>query len=125
MTDRVRAEVKGIPELHRKLEKLDRSSDDLSRAHAAIAPRLLRAISRRTRRRSGRLALGWRAGVSAAAAHVTNVEVYAGPQEYGWPARGIEETGAVPAAMAELERPIVEAYEDELERQIRAIGGQP
>jgi hypothetical protein len=121
----VRAEVKGIPELHRKLERLDASTDDMSRAHGAIAPRLLRAIARRTRMRTGRLVAGWRAGISAVAAHVTNVEPYAGPQEYGWPARGIEEAGAVNAAMAELEAPIIEAYSEELRRQIKAIGGQP
>lgn len=121
----VRATVKGVPELRRKLEKLDRSSDDLTRAHAAIAPRLLDAIRRRTRFRRGALIAGWRGGASARAAHVTNVEPYAGPQEYGWPARGIEETGAVPAALAELDRTILDAYETELERQIRAIGANP
>lgn len=118
-----KVEVKGIPELKRRFRKLEETSRDLHRPHDTIARALLSSVRRHTRRRSGRLVAAWGSGASEVAAHVTNPEPYAGPQESGWPAHGIEATLAIPQAAAEVEPLAVREYTDELERQIDRIGG--
>ncbi len=119
------AEVRGIPQARRKLDRLADTTDDLSVAHRSIAPRLVARVASLTRKRTGQLAGAWRQGISPRAASITNAEPYAGPQESGWPARGIEPTLAVPQAIDEQTSTIVDDYDAEISRQIRAIDGGP
>jgi hypothetical protein len=90
--------VKGVPEVTRALEKVDRGVSNLQEAHRAEAEMLLPSIVNATRRDTGALAAGWQADSTETEAQFINEEEYAGVQEWGWQDHNIEPTHAITEA---------------------------
>ena len=81
--------VSGGAEVNRALEGVARDVGDMSEAHRRVAELIIPGASRRSPRLTGALAASWRAEASKIAAGVVSGVGYAGPVEYGQPARGI------------------------------------
>ena len=105
------------------LRKLEGSTRDLTRAHRAVSARVAPQIAAATRRRSGRLAAGWKGGATVKAATVRNSVPYAGPQEWGWPIRGIAGTFATRDVIKGQESEIVEIYRAEIAAIVARVAG--
>jgi hypothetical protein len=104
----------------RALEAIAEESAELKVAGRRIGASLVGRVRAPTRRATGALAGAWQA---AERGGVVNALEYAGPQEYGWPARGIEPTRAVRQAIDEQRGGIVGEYSTELASIIRRHGG--
>jgi hypothetical protein len=118
--NRLGAQVDGVRPTVRALGKIADEVVELSVANKRIGSSLVGRVQSRTRRSSGQLAAAWR---PADTGGVYNPLDYAGPQEYGWPARGIEPTRAVHQAIDEQRDGILGEYEAELATIIRRHGG--
>lgn len=110
-------------EFRAALRKLEDSTRDLTRAHRAVSARVAPLVGAATRRRTGRLAAGWKAGATVKAATVRNSVVYAGPQEWGWPIRGIAGTFATRDVIRGREAEIVEIYRAEIAAIVARVVG--
>lgn len=108
--------VEGVRELQTALRRVEAGAQDMTAAHRAVAARLVPGIAVRTPRRSGRLAASWRPGATKGRARITSTERYAGPIEYGWPARGIEPARMVRDTVEASADEIRQAYETEIAR---------
>lgn len=89
MSTRVTVTVEGGANLQRTMAAAARQLDDLTPAHQRAANVVAEAAQTRAPRRSGRLASRIRATGNREGATVSVGVVYAGVQEYGWPARHI------------------------------------
>ena len=83
------ATLEGASNLARTLGDASRNLGDLTPAHQAAADRVAAQARARAPRRSGRLARTIQATADSTGGTVAVGAVYAGVQEYGWPARRI------------------------------------
>jgi hypothetical protein len=89
MPTQVTVTLEGSANLARTLGDAGRDLGDLTPAHQAAADRVAAQARARAPRRSGRLAATIRATADKTGGTVAVGVVYAGVQEYGWPARRI------------------------------------
>jgi hypothetical protein len=89
---RVAGEVRvtGADAVAGAFDALARDVGDLTETHRRAAQLLIPGAVRRSPRRSGALAASWRAEASKIAGAVVSGVEYAGPVEYGVPARGMQ-----------------------------------
>lgn len=117
--------VTGVRQVVRALEAVGLEVDDLKDAFSTIAAEGARAVQRHTPVKSGRLRGDVRGNRAKSKAVVTAGRAsvpYAGPINYGWPARGIEAAGFMQAGDAEMAPKALDALEAELNRQIKKRG---
>lgn len=125
MPDRVGFKVEGLNKLTRDLQALGLDVDDLKDAFSAIAAEGAELAARYAPRRTGTLAGSVRgnraknkAVVSAGRARVP----YAGPINYGWPARGIAAAGFMQKADQAMQPKALAQLEIEINRAITRRG---
>jgi hypothetical protein len=108
--------VEGVREYQLALKRVSDGAADMTSAHRAVAGRLVPGIALRSPRRTGALASSWVPGATKGRARITSRVLYAGPIEYGWPARHIEPARMVRDTVEASTREIREAYESEIAR---------
>jgi hypothetical protein len=114
--------VSGVREVQGAMRKLDVQAQDLKAAHLRVASAIVPGIGPRTPHRTGALAASWSAGATKGRARITSSQLYAGPIEYGWPARGIEPARMVRDTIDASRDEILQLYGDELARLGAADG---
>lgn len=125
MTNRVGFKVEGLNAVVRALQELGLETEDLKGAFSTLAAEGARVASGFAPRRSGRLAGDVRGNRAKSKAVVTAGRAsvpYAGPINYGWPARGIAAAGFMQKADEQMQPRAVQLLEDEINRQIRSKG---
>ena len=118
-------QVQGLSQVVRALKALGLDVDDLKGAFGEIASEGAQAAARHAPKRSGRLAGDIRGNRAQSKAVVTAGRAripYAGPINYGWPARNIAASGFMQKADEEMQPKAVQRLEDEINKQIRAKG---
>lgn len=125
MPDRVGFKVEGLNKLTRDLQALGLDVDDLKDAFSTIAAEGAELAARYAPRRTGMLAGSVRGNraknkaiVSAGRARVP----YAGPINYGWPARGIAAAGFMQKADQAMQPKALAQLEIEINRAITRRG---
>jgi hypothetical protein len=121
VADTVGVRVEGLSSVTRGLQALGSDVQDLD-AFATLAAQAAQAASSAVDSESGTLAGGIRGERTKNRAGVTASVEYAGPINYGWPARNIEGQGFMQEADAVIEPRSVEIIEDEINRKIRQKG---
>lgn len=125
MADRAGFKVQGLSQVVRDLKALGLDVDDLKGAFSKIAAEGAEKAAAHAPRRSGRLAGSLRGNRAQSKAVVTagGASVpYAGPINYGWPARGITGSGFMQRADEEMQPRALAMLEDEINRRIKARG---
>lgn len=126
MADRDGFQVVGLREVVRDLEAVGVAVEDLKNAFAKIAEVGRQRASQHAPRRSGALAStirGNRAKAKAVVAVGNSRAVrYAGPINYGWPARNIPADGFMQKADQEMRPIALGMLEMEINSQIRKRG---
>lgn len=102
--------VVGAPEVRAGFGALARDVADLTETNRKVAELVVPGASRRSPRATGALAASWRATASKVAAGVVSGVPYAGPVEYGVPARGIAGRRMVADTIAAEADAIVDTY---------------
>lgn len=117
--------VEGLNKVVRDLQALGLEAEDLKQAFGGIAAEGAELASSFAPKRSGRLAASVRgnkaknkAVIMAGRASVK----YAGPINYGWPARGIAASSFLQKADVALQPKALQAITEELEQKIREKG---
>lgn len=117
--------VEGLNQLTRNLLTLGLEIDDLKEAFGGIAAEAAQVAAGFAPKRTGRLAASVRgnraknkAVVMAGRASV----VYAGPINYGWPARKIAASGFMQKADEVMAPKALQALEDAIESKIKSKG---
>lgn len=113
--------VKGDDKVVRALRDVADEVEDLD-AFERIADDLARAAARHAPKRTGRLAGSLRGDRSKSKAIVRSTLVYAGPINYGWPARNIAPSGFMQKADQEIQPRAVRELENEINDVIRRKG---
>jgi quinol monooxygenase YgiN len=108
--------VKGVPEVTRALDKVDRGVSNLQEAHREAASSMLPDIVNATRNDTGTLAAGWQADSTDKEAQFINEEEYAGVQEWGWQDHNIEPTHAILEAFEKNAKETEELYSEHIAR---------
>lgn len=103
-------------EVIKAFNKVDHKIADLSDAHKAEADMLLPSVLSATRRKSGDLVAGWETDGIATEARFSNLVVYAGVQEFGWPDHNIAPTGAIARAFEHNQKETERVYGDAIGR---------
>lgn len=127
MVDRVGTRVEGLNALVRDLRALGLETEDLKAAFAKIAERGAQLAAQLAPRRTGRLAADIRGNRATSKAVVTagrRSVPYAGPINYGWPARNIAPSLFLQRTDQTLAPSAVQLLEDEINHQIRIRGLQ-
>ena len=117
--------VEGLTKVTRALKGLGLDVDDLKEAFATIATEAVDCVKQHVPRRSGRLAEDVRGNraQSKAVVRAGRASVpYAGPINYGWPARGIEPAEYMQKGDQEMQPIAVSRLEEEIEHRIRVRG---
>ena len=117
--------VTGLSQVVRALKEIGLDVDDLKDAFAAIAREAADRVARHAPRRSGRLAGDARGNRAQSKAVVTIGRAslpYAGPINYGWPARNIAPNPFMQRADAEMQPRSVQLLEDGVNTAIRRRG---
>lgn len=125
MAREVGFKVTGVNEVVRALLALGLDVDDLKAAFSRIATEGAQRAAAYAPRRTGRLSgsvRGNRARSKAVVMAGRAAVPWAGPINYGWPARGIRASGFMQRASKEMEPIAVQRLEDETNRCIRARG---
>lgn len=125
MADRGGLRVTGLSQVVRALKDLGLDVDDLKDAFGAIAKEAADRASRHAPRRSGRLSGDIRGNRAQSKAVVTagrSSVPYAGPINYGWPARGIAANPFMQRADEEMQPRSIELLEDGINTAIRRRG---
>lgn len=113
--------VEGVPALVADLRGLGRALDDLD--VDALAAEHARAVATAAPRRTGRLASSFRPTRGAKNEAVVSSSVpYAGPINYGWPARNIASAHFIAEADRAVTPRAVRELESEINQQIRRKG---
>jgi hypothetical protein len=115
------AGVRGVAETTRALKGLGVAAADLKAAHQKVAELITPIAASRSRHRTGALASSWTPAAVAGSARIRSTLPYAGPMEYGWPARGIPARRAVIGAVVDNEAAVLDVYEVELGRIIARL----
>lgn len=114
MADKLRADVSGIAETNRALEKV--GDFDIERAENEAGKAVLGKIRANTRRRTGSLASGWQVDNGT---FINTVE-YAPYQEFG--TESVSPTFAIFRAWESEEASVVKAFEKEIESAASRAG---
>lgn len=117
--------VTGLTAVVRALLELGLEVDDLKAAFSAIAAEGARRAAGFAPRRTGRLAADIRGNRAKSKAVVTAGRAsvpYAGPINYGWPARNIAPAGFMQKADEAMQPFALKQLEDEINRQITRRG---
>lgn len=125
MADRVGFQVQGLSTVVRGLKALGLDVDDLKGAFSKIAAEGATKAQGYVPRRSGRLAGSIRGNRAQSKAVVTAGRAsipYAGPINYGWPARGIAPSGFMQKADEQMRPVALERLEEEINTQIKKRG---
>ncbi|HTW15133.1 MAG TPA: hypothetical protein VMF51_08385 [Nocardioides sp.] len=128
MADRVGFKVEGLDAVLRDLRRLGLDINDLKDAFAKIAAEGAQKVQTRIPRRSGRLAgtaRGNRAKSKAVVRVGSAAVPYAGPINYGWPARSIEPAGFMQDVDQDMRPIAVQRLEDDINAKIRQRGLNP
>jgi len=119
--------VEGLNKVVRDLQTLGVEVEDLKTAFAAIALEGAAVASSFAPHKSGALAGDVRGNRAKSKAVVTAGRVrvpYAGPINYGWPARGIAASGFMQKADEVMQPVAIQRLEEEINQQIRRRGLQ-
>ena len=116
-----RLEISGVQETTRALKGLGVEAADLKAAHQRVAELVTPLAAARSRHRTGELADSWTPSATAGQARIRSGLAYAGPMEYGWPARGIPARLAVIESARGAESEILDVYGDELGKIIARL----
>lgn len=122
MADSVGFRVQGLTSVVRGLQELGADVDDLKDAFSSIAEEGARRAAVHAPKKSGRLAgdiRGNRAKSKAVVAAGRASVPYAGPINYGWPARGITGSGFMQKADEEMQPVAIQRLESEINEAIR------
>lgn len=125
MADRVGVRVDGLRGVVRALQQMGAEVEDLKAAFGRIADEGARRAAGHAPKRSGRLAADVRGNRAKSKAVVTagrSSVPYAGPIQYGWPARNIRANPFMTKASDEMEPRAVQMLEDEINQQIQRRG---
>lgn len=125
MPNAVGFRVEGLSSVVRGLQALGSDVEDLKDAFAAIAREAAERAAAAAPRKRGALAADIRGNRAKSKAVVTagrSSIPYAGPINYGWPARGIEAAGFMQAADAQMGPRALVLLETEINRKIRERG---
>lgn len=117
--------VEGLTQVVRALQGLGLEVDDLKAAFSKIADEGARVASGFVRSRTGRLAGDVRGNRAKSKAVVTAGRAsvpYAGPINYGWPARNIAPQAFMQKADEQMQPKALRLLEDEINSQIRRKG---
>lgn len=118
-----RLELSGVRETVAGLKAFGAEAADLRAAHQRVAELVTPLAAARSRHRTGALADSWTPAAVAGAARIRSGLAYAGPMEYGWPARGIPARLAVIRSAEAAGDAIVDTYSTELGRIIARLEG--
>jgi hypothetical protein len=115
--------IEGARELRASLKAVDRGlGRELARIHKKVAAPLAEAVASRAPVRSGRLAGSIRALGSQRAAQVAagsaRAVPYAGPINYGWPARNIPAAYFLEAGLEAEDQATLDRYQAEVDALI-------
>lgn len=125
MADRVGFRVEGLARVVRGLKALGLDVEDLKGAFAKIAADAAEVERGYVPKRSGRLASTVRGNRATSKAVVTAGRAsvrYAGPINYGWPARGIAAAGFQEKTDRDMRPRALQQLEDEINKRIRQEG---
>ena len=117
--------VEGLNAAVRQLQALGLEVDDLKAAFSQVAAEGARVASREAPKRTGRLSRDVRGNRAKSKAVVTAGRAsvpYAGPINYGWPARNIRANQFMQRTDEVMEPRAVQLLEQEINRQIRRKG---
>jgi len=117
--------VQGLTAVVRDLKAMGLEVDDLKDAFSEIAKEGAEVAARFAPRKSGRLAGDIRGNRAQSKAVVTAGRAsipYAGPINYGWPARNITGSGFMQKASDEMQPVAIQRLESEINEQIRRKG---
>lgn len=95
----------------------------MSEAHQKVGQIVISAAAPLTPRQTGRLAGSLKASRTRASAIVRSNLVYAGVQEYGWPAHGIEASAMVRTGASRSEPVWLTAYRAAIDRALKQVKG--
>jgi len=118
-----RLEIDGVRETTRALKGIGVEAADLRAAHQRVAELVTPLAAQRTRRKSGALAASWAASATPGVARIRSGLPYAAPQEFGWPAHGIEPTMSVASSVEANADQVLDLYAAELGKIIDREGG--
>lgn len=125
MSERAGFRVEGLTSVVRGLQTLGADVEDLKDAFSSIAEEGVQRAANHAPKKSGRLAgdiRGNRAKSKAVVAAGRSSVPYAGPINYGWPARGITGSGFMQKADEEMQPIAIQRLEDEINSKIRERG---
>ena len=117
--------VEGLNQLTRNLIELGLEIDDLKEAFGGISAEAAQVAAGFAPKRTGRLAAsvrGSRAKNKAVVMAGRASVVYAGPINYGWPARKIAASGFMQKADEVMAPKALQALEDAIESKIKSKG---
>lgn len=117
----------GARDLRRTLKEAGGDLSELKAANRAAADVVAAAAITRAPKRTGRLASAIRPGASQRAGTVKygrKAVPYAGPIQWGWPARGLKGTFYVTKAAAETESTWIAAYVNHMNKTIEKVHGK-
>lgn len=118
-------QVQGLSQVVRALQEMGLEVEDLKTAFSRIAAEGAQVASREAPKRSGRLSGDIRGNRAKSKAVVTagrKSVPYAGPINYGWPARKIKPNGFMQRADEAMQPRALQMLEDEINAQIRKRG---
>ena len=125
MTQSVGFKVEGLNEVVRALTQIGLEVDDLKDAFSKIAALGAQVAASYAPKKTGALAGDVRGNRAKSKAVVTAGRAriqYAGPQNYGWPSRGIRGTGFMQKADTTMQPVAIQMLEAEINRVIRQKG---
>lgn len=123
--DRVGFAVEGLSRVVRDLQALGVEVDDLKSAFSEVAQEGAELASQYAPRKSGRLASDVRGNRAKSKAVITAGRAsvpYAGPINYGWPARNIAPAGFMQRADQDMQPRAIQRLEQAINNAIRARG---
>lgn len=125
MAGREGFKVEGLARVTRALKAMGLEVDDLKNAFSTISSEAARIAAGHAPKKSGRLATSVRGNRAQSKAVVTAGRAavpYAGPINYGWPARGISPAGFMQKTDDEMRPRAVQLLEDEINAAARRKG---
>lgn len=114
--------VTGGPETAHAFDQLRGDIADLSGAHDKVARARLPGVARRTPVRTGELRGSWETSSAPDSGSILSPLPYAGPVEYGVPARGIVGAAMIARTLEEESAAIAAEYEAAIRDRAKARG---
>lgn len=115
--------VVGARRLRSTMKRAGADMQQMSEAHQKVGAIVISASAPLTPRKSGRLATSLKASRTRASAVVRSNLIYAGVQEFGWPAHGIEEHAFVRRGAKASEPVWLSEYLDAVKKALKQVKG--